>query len=93
VKQPGQVFLYKPLNSKKVRIRRFLFMIFIFFGWIINLEAFTIFSGKDKNDHVWAGNNEDMVFTFNIYLNVVPGSDSTFGYIFLTYYSPDGFIQ
>jgi hypothetical protein len=76
-----------------MRIKKFVFITLILAGWIINMEACTIFSGKDKKGHVWVGNNEDMVFTFNTYLNMVMGSDSTFGYTFLTYYSPNGFIQ
>jgi hypothetical protein len=76
-----------------MRIKKYVFLALILTGWFINLEACTIFSGKDKKGHVWAGNNEDMVFTFNTYLNLVISSDSTFGYAFFTYYSPNGFIQ
>jgi hypothetical protein len=76
-----------------MRIIKCVFITLILLGWINDLDACTIFSGKDKKNHVWAGNNEDMVFTFNTYLNLVEGSDSTFGHVFLTYYSPNGFIQ
>jgi hypothetical protein len=44
-----------------------------------NTEACTIFSGKDKKGHVWAGNNEDFYFTFNSYLYLVARTDTTFG--------------
>jgi hypothetical protein len=56
-------------------------------------DACTIFSGKDNNGHVWAGNNEDMVFTFNSYLNLVASSDTTLGYMYHSYFSPDGTVQ
>lgn len=48
----------------------------------------TIFSGKDKQGQVWAGNNEDWLFTFKSYLNVVPASDNSFGYVYFTYNHP-----
>ena len=49
-----------------------------------NATACTIFSGIDKKGQVWAGNNEDNIFTFNIYLNLAASTDSTFGYAFFT---------
>jgi hypothetical protein len=59
----------------------------------INSEACTIFSGKDKKGNIWAGNNEDFYFSMNSYLNVVARTDSTYGYIYLTHFSPGGFVQ
>jgi hypothetical protein len=58
--------------------------------WLVNLEGCTIFSGKDKKGHTFAGNNEDFYFTFNTYLNIVKASDSTFGYIYFSYFNPGG---
>jgi hypothetical protein len=60
---------------------------------LTRLDACTIFSGKDSKGHIWAGNNEDMYFTFNSYLNIVAATDSTFGYICFSYFSPDGNVQ
>jgi hypothetical protein len=68
-------------------------LVFIFLTGTKNTEACTIFSGKDKKGHVWAGNNEDFYFTFNSYLNLVARTDTTFGYMYLTYFSPDNYIQ
>jgi hypothetical protein len=68
-------------------------LVFFFLTGTANIEACTIFSGKDKKGHVWAGNNEDFYFTFNSYLNLVASTDTTFGYMYLTYFSPDNYIQ
>ncbi len=76
-----------------MRIIKYLLLVFILGGQLTNLQACTIFSGKDKRGHVWAGNNEDGVFTFNTYVNLVVGTDSTYGYVGFTYYSPDAYIQ
>lgn len=45
----------------------------------------TIFSAKDKNGQVWAGNNEDYFFTFKNLINIVPPKTDCFGYVYLTY--------
>jgi hypothetical protein len=73
--------------------KRFLILTILLYISFINLVACTIFSGKDKKGHIWAGNNEDMYFTFNSYLNIVEATDSTFGYICFSYFSPEGNIQ
>lgn len=53
------------------------------------VEACTIFCGKDSNGHVWAGNNEDGTFNFKTYLNVFPKTTETkYGYYTLSYNSP-----
>jgi hypothetical protein len=65
----------------------------IFLTVTTSTEACTIFSGKDKKGQIWAGNNEDFYFTFNSYLNLVARTDSTFGYMYLTHFNPDGFMQ
>ncbi len=53
----------------------------------------TIFSAKDKKGHVWAGNNEDMFFIFNTYLNIVSPTESSFGYIYFSYSAPEAYPQ
>lgn len=62
-------------------------------GGLAELNACTVFSGKDNKGQVWAGNNEDMYFTFNSYLNLVAATDSTFGYSCFTFFSPEGAVQ
>jgi hypothetical protein len=52
-----------------------------------------IISGRTKNDVVWAGNNEDYVFFFDTYLNVLPREEGLRGAVSFTYGSPDSFIQ
>jgi len=49
----------------------------------------TIFSGKDSKGQLWAGNNEDWLFTFKSYVNIVPASDNSFGYFYFTYNHPN----
>lgn len=56
-------------------------------------QACTIFSATDKKGQVWTGNNEDSPFTFGTYINLVKGTDSTFGYAFFTYEGNNDFIQ
>lgn len=53
-----------------MRIKKYVLLTLILTGWIIDMEACTIFSGKDKKDHVWAGNNEiiNSVTSESIYL-------------------------
>ncbi|MBN9293721.1 MAG: hypothetical protein J0G96_07070 [Flavobacteriia bacterium] len=65
--------------------------------FIVSIIAFThfqaysctIFSGKDSKGQIWAGNNEDWLFTFKSYLNIVPASDKSFGYFYFTYNHPN----
>jgi hypothetical protein len=73
--------------------KRFVILTVLLYIGFTNLEACTIFSGKDKKGHIWAGNNEDMYFTFNSYLNIVGATDSTFGYAYFSYFSPNGNVQ
>lgn len=74
--------------------RKILFVLTVILcGWFSDLSACTIFSAKDKKGHVWAGNNEDMYFTFNTYLNIVSKTDSSYGYIYFSYYSPSEYPQ
>ena len=56
-------------------------------------QACTIFSAKDKKGNVWAGNNEDQVFTFNTFMNIETGTDSTFGFIYFDYGRLNDFMQ
>lgn len=71
-------------SDNYLTMKKYILLIFSFATLLINATACTIFSAIDKNGHVWAGNNEDNIFNFNPYLTVVPGSDSTFGYMFFT---------
>ena len=64
------------MNTKKSA-----FLPMLLFLALTSLDACTIFSGKDSKGRIWAGNSEDMFFTFNSYLNIVAATDSTFGYI------------
>jgi len=66
----------------KIRISLLLLM---FLLTIHNGFACTIFSAKDKKGQVWAGNNEDNLFTFKNLINIVPSKTNCFGYIYLTY--------
>ncbi|HXC04317.1 MAG TPA: hypothetical protein VNZ86_06155 [Bacteroidia bacterium] len=60
----------------------------------IEAQACTIFSAKDKKGHVWVGNNEDNLFTFNSYLTLHVKTDSTIGFAFFTNSSgPEEYIQ
>jgi hypothetical protein len=53
-------------------------------------NACTIFCGKDSKGHIWAGNNEDGLFTPATFLNVFPKSGKMkFGYYTLSYESPE----
>jgi hypothetical protein len=69
------------------------FLILIFIMGLDELDACTIFCGKDTRGHVWAGNNEDFIFTFNTYLNLVATTDSTLGYMYFSYFNPGGYVQ
>ena len=42
---------------------------------------------------VWAGNNEDEIFDFETYLNVLPPDNGKFGAMFFTYDGPTNFPQ
>lgn len=55
--------------------------------------ACTVFSAKDKKGQVWAGNNEDNLFTFQSLINIVPSKTNSFGYIYLTYNDPGQGMQ
>lgn len=68
-----------------MKIKKYALLTLILTGQFINSQACTIFSGKDKNGHVWVGNNEDMIFYFKTRINLVKSTDSTFGYAFFTY--------
>jgi hypothetical protein len=77
----------------KMGIKKYTVLILILAGIVADLDACTIFSGKDNKGQVWAGNNEDLYFTFNSYLNLVAPTDSTFGYSWFTFFSLDGAVQ
>jgi len=53
----------------------------------------TIVSGVAANGVVWAGNNEDFIFDFETYLNVLPPDRGKFGAMFFTYGGPANFPQ
>ncbi|MEQ8577032.1 MAG: hypothetical protein RIB63_23390, partial [Fulvivirga sp.] len=54
------------------------------------MEACTIFSGKDKHEHIWVGNNEDNPFSFFNYINIFPKTSETlYGYYTLSYATPE----
>lgn len=66
----------------------------LFLCMLLQTHACTIFSGMDKKGHMWAGNNEDNLFSFNTYLTLSQHTDSTFGYFYFTNSgSPDEYIQ
>ena len=64
--------------------KRLLFLIAFFITIILNSDACTIFSSKDKNGNVWTGNNEDGNFTLGTCINIVAPDKDAFGYIFFT---------
>lgn len=70
-----------------------LLLIVLIIAWVSSLHACTIFSAKAKDGHVWAGNNEDYYLPFSFFLNVVPQTDSSFGYIYFSAWGPGGFPQ
>jgi hypothetical protein len=53
----------------------------------------TIVSGVAANGVVWAGNNEDFIFDFETYPNVLPPDSGKFGAMFFTYGGPANFPQ
>lgn len=70
----------------------------IIFGTLALVSAFiaqpcTIVSGTAEDGTVWAGNNEDYIFDFHTYLNVLPPEGDLLGAVSFTYGSPDAFIQ
>nr|WP_294859063.1 hypothetical protein [uncultured Fluviicola sp.] len=67
---------------KKIRISLLLVTLLL---TVTNGFGCTIFSAKDKNGQVWAGNNEDYFFTFKNLINIVPPKTDCFGYVYLTY--------
>jgi len=68
---------------------RVIALILLCFSYTQTVSACTIFCGKDKKGHVWAGNNEDGYFNFKTYLNVFPKTvDTKYGYYTLSYDSP-----
>jgi len=79
-----------PLNMK---YKILLIIAVVLFNSASETNGCTIFSAKDKKGNVWTGNNEDLYFTFNSYLNIIAGTETSFGYIYLTHFSPDGFVQ
>lgn len=75
-------------------IKRHLLLTLILTLVFICSDACTIFSGKDKKRNVWTGNNEDGVFNFNWYLNIIAPSDTTLGCFYFTASNkPSEFIQ
>ena len=72
---------------------KYIFLNLFIVGWIFNLHACTIFSAKAKDGHVWAGNNEDYYLTFRSYLNVVTKTDTSFGYIYFSWWGRAGTPQ
>lgn len=60
----------------------------------LKVSACTIVSGTDRKGQTWAMNNEDFFHTYSNYVNVHPATGKgTFGYITMTYGSPEGGIQ
>jgi hypothetical protein len=57
------------------------------------LWSCTIVSGSAPDGSVWAGNNEDFIFDFETYLNVLPPASGKFGAVFFTYDGPTTFPQ
>jgi penicillin V acylase-like amidase (Ntn superfamily) len=53
----------------------------------------TLLSGTDQNHHTWAGNNEDWIFDFDTWINVLPADRSHFGAITFTYDDPQNTVQ
>lgn len=75
---------------KKISILLFLLPLFLIAH---NGFSCTIFSAKDKRGQVWAGNNEDYVFTFKNLINIVPSKKDCFGYVYLSYNYSDVSMQ
>ena len=51
-------------------------------------KACTIFCAKDKDEHIWAANNEDNAFSFVNFINVFPKTEDTkYGYYTLSYFT------
>ncbi len=72
----------KSTRNKYLKLGLFTFLCL---GIIPQVEACTIFCGKDANGQVWAGNNEDGIFNFKTYLNVFPKTvDAKYGYYTLS---------
>lgn len=69
---------------QKIIFLRLLFLSLILIINVIRSNACTIFCAKDKNGQVWAGNNEDQLFNFRTFVNIVESKDSTLGYIYFT---------
>ena len=75
-------------------IKQYLILTLLLIGCFLNANSCTIFSGIDKKGQVWAGNNEDNLFSFNTYLNLAKSTNSTFGYFYFTNSnSPNEYIQ
>jgi hypothetical protein len=53
----------------------------------------TIFSGRTADGITWVGNNEDYIFDFGTYLNVLPREGELLGALTFTYGRPESFIQ
>ncbi|MEZ4984536.1 MAG: hypothetical protein R2795_05800 [Saprospiraceae bacterium] len=72
-------------------MRNLKILLFLFIIGISNYSnACTIFCGKDKHGNVWAGNNEDNIFSFYNYINVFPKTpEAKFGYFTLSYHTPE----
>ena len=75
-------------------INKLILLTLILTAKFINVDAYTIFCAKDKNGHVWTGNNEDQLFNFRSYVNVIASTDTTLGYVCFTNSSKSNeFIQ
>lgn len=71
-------------SLQTIIISRLFLLVLILTSNIIHTDACTIFCAKDKNEHVWSGNNEDALFHFKSFVNVFAPTDSTLGYVCFT---------
>lgn len=71
-------------KSRSIIFLRLLSLALVLTSNAIHSDACTIFCAKDKTGQVWAGNNEDLLFNFRTYLNIVERTDSTLGCIYFT---------
>jgi hypothetical protein len=84
---------YKPNLYNKIQIMRNsikIISLILLLTLTHTINACTIFCGKDRFGHVWAGNNEDNAFSFANYINVFPKTvDTKYGYYTLSYHTPE----
>ncbi len=78
------------MKALKIHLSGNLFLLFLV-SFLLPGQSFacTIVSAISRNGHVWNMNNEDGPFRVANFINVFPKTANTYGYLTLSYFSPE----